>query len=339
MILTIALVVYNEEKRLPLIQDNLRLFERYADRVSVLIVDNSSTDSTVSELKVLRSIYDFELIERRENNMGAARAEAVMAARTDWLAFLDADCVVDDAWMSKALATVTEVSPRVAAFGGPWIPAGENEKLFRSLFKTFFGHFNMPQIQNVERARLVRHIPTACVVFRRADLLAAGNFDERRTAVGEDLDMSYRLLSRGHALMLVPDLRFQHYLPAKLGCWVRKIRKYGDARIRAAVQHGDVKAPNYVLPLAFFIFLFANILFWPFLRGLPVALYLVTVLIVSFHSEPSRLGGRVFLYAVATHLAYSFGMAGGLITLFGEAFLPRKRLVPMPHRPESLEEI
>jgi hypothetical protein len=93
------------------------------------------------------------------------------------------------------------------------------------------------------------------------------------------------------------------------------------------------------LPLLFFVFVLGNLALWPYLHGIPLALYLATVLTVSFRSAPGWLAARVFLYAVGTHFAYSLGMVGGLVILFGEAFWPRKRLVPMPHRPKSLEEI
>jgi len=339
MILTIALVVYNEEKCLPLIEANLRLLRAETARARVLIVDNASTDGTLVQLRRLQNEYSFDLITRTENNMGGARADATSAATTPWLVFLDADCAISSEWLFNAFAIVADLPPRAAAVGGPWMPAGPNVELFRALFKTFYGNFNLPQITEGGRARLVRHIPTACVIYRREALVSVGNFDPERARVGEDLDMSYRLLSSGWGLLHLPELRFDHHLPESLGGWSKKIFTYGEARIRMALLHNDVLAPNYLLPILFFVFMVANLLLASSLRGIPLVAYFLTALSISFFSEPSEKALEVFVYMVATHFAYAGGMAYGACALSCEKVLKRKRLVPIPHTPPSWEEI
>jgi GT2 family glycosyltransferase len=339
MILTIAFVVYNEEKHLDLLTANLQVFKNYSDRVQVLIIDNASSDESFKELQKLQSQFSFTLLQRTSNNMGAARADAVRIAVTPWLGFIDADCVVDTQWMDSSFSRLQTLSSRVVALGGPWVPAGQNKELFQCLFKTFFGHFNMPQIREGESELSVRHIPTAGVIYRRQSLLEAGSFNPERDRVGEDLDMSYRLLSRGGELLMVPELRFFHYLPASLSEWIQKIFSYGKARIQMAVHHNDLWAATYILPVLFFIFCAANLIFIESWHGLPFAAYLFTSLVMSLASEFSARGFLVFTYMVATHLAYSAGMARGAWSFVFEKFLRRKPLAPISHTPPSLEEI
>lgn len=339
MILTIAMVVYNEEKRLPLIRGNLQVFKNFPSQIRTILIDNGSTDQTVAQISALQSDFDFHFIRRTQNNMGGARADAVLAAATPWLAFLDADCTVDKNWVIHALVNTTALPETVAAFGGPWVPAGRNQELYSQLFNTFYGNFNMPQIMVDGETRLVRHIPTASVVYRRQELVEAGNFDSEQARVGEDLDMSYRLLSRKRELLMVPELRFSHYLPESLGSWVRKIFTYGNARIRAAILHGDLMALNYLLPIVFFLFVVANIVFLPAWKGIPFAAYLLTALTISLYTSRSFKGLRVLSYMLGTHFAYSTGMVWGAMSLTCEKILKRKPLAPRHYTPESLEEI
>lgn len=338
MILTIALVVYNEENQIPLIEENLKVFARYAQTIQVLIIDNASNDQTRVHLTQLNQKYCFQLIERDVNNMGAARAQAVDQATTDWVGFLDADCAIDKNWVDQVLSLIPSLTPEVVAFGGPWIPAGESAAIFSSLFRTFGGNFNMPQIINDNTSRLARHIPTACVVYRKKSLLEVGNFDDQRVSVGEDLDMSYRLLSSGGVLKIYPVLKFSHYLPVSGYLWFKKIVSYGQARIHVAAKYKDLLSANYILPLLFFIFMALNIIFIKQFMAIPFLIYLGFVFIMSCLANP-KMALTVSFYMIATHWAYSLGMAMGVVSLLYQKSLRRKPVSPIGYRPRSLEEI
>jgi len=347
MILTIAFVVYNEEKRLNLIRANLQVLKHFRDQVKTVIVDNASTDATYLRLNALRSTFGFDLVSRRSNNLGAARAEAVTMASTPWVGFIDADCLIDDAWVRSALQRLSSLSNSVAAIGGSWQPAGDQKEVFSSLFKTFCGHFNMAQIKNENYEHGVRHIPTAAVIYRRSDVLSAGNFDPRREKVGEDLDLSYRLLAAGKELRLIPQLRVRHYLPDNLSDWTRKIFSYGIARINMAMDYNDVWSLTYLLPLMFFAFVMLNLIFFKLLLGLPILAYVAVCAIVSAISDRSPRMGTVMTYMMATHGAYAFGMAYGAIqatvssatSFLAEKVLKRKRLDPIGYKPQPAEKI
>lgn len=57
----------------------------------------------------------------------------------------------------------------------------------------------------------------ACVMFRRPAYAAVRGFDERFFMYGEDVDLSYRLRSAGHALAYVPKAVFHHHTYAGAG--------------------------------------------------------------------------------------------------------------------------
>ncbi len=338
MILTIAMVVYNEEKNLSLIERNLALVADFHEPINVLIIDNASTDQTVQHLVRLQQKYRFELIEREQNHMGLARAQAINHALTPWVAFLDADCTLSVDWFERLQALLPNLSADVAAVGGPWKPAGSHASTYKKMFESFLGHFNMPQISLKAEGSLVLHIPTACVVYRRSDIINIGNFNNSRARVGEDLDISYRLRQIQKTLLLVSDLQFEHVLPDSLGEWFKKIFFYGEARLHMALKYRDLMSQTYILPLLYFVFWCFNAVMFSFFKGIPVVLYLAVVMITTLQWSQIRQSFKVMGYMLATHIAYSLGMVFGGILFTYSNFLKSKPSVPMSYSPQSVEE-
>jgi glycosyltransferase involved in cell wall biosynthesis len=148
----------------------------------VIIVDDGSTDGTaeIAERRGVRVI-------RLERNVGAAAARnaGLRAARGDLVAWLDAD----DIWKPEHLAIVVPLLERFPA-----------AVLAFSLVETFGGESSVwPTLLpagapvNAEAACLRRCIlPQNAVVVRRAEVLAAGGYDER-LRLAEDYDLWLRL--------------------------------------------------------------------------------------------------------------------------------------------------
>ena len=91
--LTIAMIVKNEEKNLPRCLEALKpLMDQV--KSELIITDTGSTDRTV---EIARQYTDKVLFFEWCNDFAAARNTALEIARGEWLLFLDADEVIDDA--------------------------------------------------------------------------------------------------------------------------------------------------------------------------------------------------------------------------------------------------
>lgn len=252
---TIGFVLYNEEKHIDLLRHNLSLLFQNNGFFSVIVINNGSTDKTEKHLQDLAGEFPISLIHRTLNNLAAARQKVVELAQTEWVGFVDGDCVINTVWLNKVLERRSHLMPNVAAFGGPWKSDGKYKPHYEALFSGFLGHFSLPQFQLDSAQVLVKHIPTANIIYRRESVLAVGGFRSAFEFVGEDLDLSVRLLKANYELIMCSDMPIQHYLPDHFLQWFYKIFNYGCARVRVAWEHKTYYDRILILPVLFFIFM------------------------------------------------------------------------------------
>lgn len=327
-LLTIALVVRNEEWRLPkclehlLCQDILK--ELHANDFEFLIVDNQSSDRTVEVATSLlqNSEIDFKIFYSGENNMGLARGLAVRQSRARYVAFVDADCWVPKNWLRRLLEEfqlATAERPRLAAVASGNVPGQEHrwgQTLF-SLTQTFLGHLNSNQAKCDSRDRDADHVSTCAVLYRRDAVLQVGNFSSEQSRVCEDVDLSCRLIQSGFQLRMVSGIDVQHHHSPFWKDWFKKILLYGSGQPKMLLQYPSYRHRRFLLPLIFpwlwLSALLVGVLFtwWPFVLGM--ALYLSALTIVAATgSRTLRVPVTQVVWALfLTHWAYALGMLMG----------------------------
>lgn len=304
--ITIGIVLYNEEKHMPLLWSNLRVLNSFYPKVSVIVVNNASTDTTLQSLESIKLQYPITLIQRTENNLGCARQDVVNASSSEWVGFIDGDCGITEEWVQGVLERIPHLPPYVAAFGGPWFPAGDWAEDYKALFRSPMGNFSLPQLSMRDGVRVVQHIPTANVIYRKADVLRAGGFLPQFIFVGEDLDLSCRLHMQGQKMWMYGGLPISHYLPSSYEQWAKKIFNYGRGRVQVAGKNSQIFEYVLLLPI-FFIVLFMFSLSqgeWRF-----VLAYLVAVASCSLIYSQRAHVLRVCLLTMITHFSYALGMA------------------------------
>ena len=230
MSLTICTVVYNEERNLSTIEYNIRLLKERAPWIQYLLIDNASTDQSSLALQSTAVKYGVRHLERTENHLPQARQQALQLSVTKWVGFIDADCRIDESWVSRVGQRILQGAGEVAAFGGPWQITGGKAALYEGLFSTFLGHFGNCYLRNEPTCqRFVEHLPTANVIYCRDHALLVGGFTSSHPRVGEDLDLSCRLKRHGFKLVFDSKLKIKHELPVSLQDWCAKMLLYGTA--------------------------------------------------------------------------------------------------------------
>jgi glycosyltransferase involved in cell wall biosynthesis len=173
----------------------------------ILVVDDASRDGSRA---VIESFTDerLRLLSRPVPGPGgyAARNLAIREARSQWIAFLDAD----DAWYSghlEALARMasTAGSDVVGAFTG-WERVWPDGRRQRDVFGASRGPGVTETVLDFDGFLAVwgalgtSPIWTTASVFRREALLRAGLFPEGRCKRGGDVDLWLRIMALGRAL-------------------------------------------------------------------------------------------------------------------------------------------
>jgi glycosyltransferase involved in cell wall biosynthesis len=230
----------NERK---LIADCVRSIQAldYKGEVEILVVDNGSFDGTpdMAELCGAKVICFANLTIGRLRNIGATHAIG------EFLAFIDADCVVEKAWLTKALCHF--VDPTVACVGSyTGVPDGS------SWVQQAWALQNKP----TESVEEVDWLPSRSILVRTRAFQSVSGFDESLITC-EDVDFCYRLRKARYKVISDHSLKSVHFGEAEtLAEFFRKEAWRGQSNLRGVLAHGFYlqEIPSLSIP-AFYLVL------------------------------------------------------------------------------------
>lgn len=215
------------------------LEQRRLMRFDLLVVDNAPSDDRTRAMA--GAMPEVRYVREPRPGLDFARNRALRESSSGLLAFIDDDAIVDRGWLHALLQAWTR-EPAAGAFTGPVLPA-ELATHAQILFETR-GGFGC----SFERARFHRDqsegrlypcigLPgSGCnMVFRRDVLVEAGGFDEALDTAphtpGGDLDMLYRVVRAGHALVYEPALLIFHHHRKDYAALRYQMRTWGSGFI------------------------------------------------------------------------------------------------------------
>ena len=219
--LSIIIVTYNSRKDLDACLRSLTEGATRLDR-EIIIVDNASTDGTA--VHVRERWPGVRLIDAG-GNIGFARANNIGIRQTfgDLVLLLNPDTVVPAGAIDR-LAAALERDPHAAVAGPRIVDAdGRAELSFGPMISPFAELRQKMLVKGSERGplrpivglmtrrtRYVDWVSGACLLARRADLDAAGLFDERFFLYTEDVDLCASIRARGRKVLFVAEAHIVH---------------------------------------------------------------------------------------------------------------------------------
>ena len=199
-LISVIIPVYNGEKFLPRCLDALKStsYQQY----ELIVVDDCSTDRSD---EISRDKGALVLRTSRQSGPGAARNLGAQEAHGEVLLFVDADVVVKPDTLERVAADFMD-HPEVAAVFGSYDdePA---EKNFISQYKNLFHRFVHQQARSEAET-----FWAGCGAVRRDAFLALAGFDAERypRPAIEDIELGYRMRSKGHRILLDKQLQGKH---------------------------------------------------------------------------------------------------------------------------------
>ncbi len=219
---------------LPALLDSLDVQTLARDRFEVIVVDNASRDHTAQIARGVGARVVSEPIPSRSR----ARNRGVAAARADFIAFTDGDCVAASGWL-EALIACRGTAPLVA--GPVYVTTGEPPNVverFEALWRFGQEHW-------------VRQgwAATANLAAERRALEALGGFDVGYRHIGEDADLCLRAGRVGLSLGWCADAAVSHSAEAKSWKMLKRCFFHGYSVNQAHYRLG-VGYRAWVHPLA-----------------------------------------------------------------------------------------
>lgn len=189
----------------------------------VIVVDNSSTDSTQGLMESLIPRWDGRLtyIRKLPEGPASARNAGLAAASTPYVLFQDSDIELAPDWVERALAHI-ESEPDLAAVGGYIMYGCAPDRV--NAYGGDLGLLGLawdlnedsvvdPTTGAAERI----WINCSAMLARAAAVVAVRAFDERFFYGYEDSDLGWRLNLAGFRVRVFPDLKARHDVEADPG--------------------------------------------------------------------------------------------------------------------------
>jgi len=223
--LTVVLPTYNRAAGLTRCLRGLMAGPPPGLRVTVLLMDDGSTDETPlvpGSLEAERPAW-LTLHHVRLPNGGpaAARNAGWRQADTEWVLFLDDDCEPLPGWLA-AWARV-DFDANVGGAGGRIASADASTQSARYCRYLRFNEFADPP-------EPIRYVNTANCAYRRRLLAELGGFETLfREAGGEDVDLALRVVGRGQRLLYQPEAAVVHHHRETREVLFRTFRVRGSA--------------------------------------------------------------------------------------------------------------
>ncbi len=214
---------YNDKIRLAACLASLEAQTCPRHRYEVIVADNG-TPGGVADLAARFSRARF--VEETRKGAAHARNAALAVAGGGALAFIDADCVADPAWLEEGLRALeaADLAGGAIALTAQDADAPTPVELFEMMFAFRQQHY-------IEKQNFA---VTANLFAKRAVFDAIGGF---RHGLPEDADWCWRAVAAGYALRFAPAARVSH--PARrdwsglVAKWERLVQeKYAATRCR-----------------------------------------------------------------------------------------------------------
>lgn len=165
----------------------------------ILVVDNGSSDKTAEICKSYGAI----VLTKKDGTIGSLRNYGAKYSKGKFVAFLDADCVVPENWLEKALIYLNGDGRVILGFRLS-IPEHSNwvAKSWDLLFakRYFTGEADW--------------IPSGNMIMTREAFLSINGFDEK-LETNEDYDFCARMRKQGYRIISSSDTSIIHLRPPR----------------------------------------------------------------------------------------------------------------------------
>lgn len=196
----------------------------------IIVVDNGSSDQTAHRA----SLSGAKVIHENIPGRGRARNKGYMSSNAEWIAFVDADCVVERDWLLNLIQCGMLSSSSVLQ--GPIIPQAENNssllafRKFRLQQKTKGMMSFLPLITKTSPL-----LNGAAFLIKRKCLECVGGFDENLPR-HQDIDLGRRVMAMGYDFQFVPEAKAEVYFKSFWFSYLKRSYEVGKYRRRLSLK-------------------------------------------------------------------------------------------------------
>ena len=323
MIVSFAIVAYNEEKTLPRLLADLKGQDYPHEKIQVLLIDSMSTDGTWKIMEdFARENRDFQQVLVLKNpgkNIPCGHNVALDHYTGDALIRVDAHASCPAEFIRKNVEVLQSGEmvcggrrPNIIDEPTPW------KQTLLTAEQSMFGSSIAPY-RNGSKKTYTKSL--FCGMYRREVYDTVGRYDERLPRT-EDNDMTYRVRQAGYKLCFCPDILFYQHTRNSLGKMLRQkyLNGYWIGRTMA-INPGCFSLFHFV-PFAFVMGILLTtalaLLDFPWLSLLMWGAYgalVVGISVLEITRKPLLTNLALPVLFLLLHVSYGAGTFVGLVKM------------------------
>jgi glycosyltransferase involved in cell wall biosynthesis len=224
---SVVVATFNGARTLKSCLDSLTRLN-YPD-YEVIVVDDGSTDATP---EIAQRYSDFDYLRQANHGLSVARNSGVAASHGEIVAFTDCDCRADEDWLRYLVNDL--LAHDFHGIGGHNFLPPDDSWVAAAVMASPGGPAHV-----MLSDRDAEHVPGCNMAFYKWVLEDIGGFDPVFRKAGDDVDVCWRLLERGHRIGFSPAGFVWHYRRSNVAAYLTQQSGYGEAEALLAHKHPE----------------------------------------------------------------------------------------------------
>jgi len=209
-------------------------------RSEVIVIDDGESVSIDGLLKKFDPLFRLTILRQRQAGPSMARNRGAVAAKGEYLVFLDDDCQVPPNWWLQIKSAIRQ-HPQ-AIIGG---------RIVNGLRANPYAATSQALIDFICSGRAHSERPPTFFTSNNLIIPATGfhnigGFNPRYPFAGDDREVCYRWRRSGGKLAYVPDLMVLHFHHMNLAAFWRQHYRYGRGTLRYHLNRARYESQRYI---------------------------------------------------------------------------------------------
>ena len=231
----------------------------------VILVDDGLSDE--AKIVAHENAIWITVLENNEQGVSAARNLGAAFTDAEYIAFIDADCIADENWLSELILGLKSDDVAVSCGGTQQIPLSASvfEQRVAETFDKMGFLTDYIKKSNQEIVP-VAHNPSCNVIYDRKVFVDSGGFLVGLWP-GEDVELDYRLRKKGYTLLFNSKAVVSHYRSKNWLSFWKMMSRYGWAQGILLRKFGLFRRIHF---LSFIALILMSLLIFSFYKGVGI---------------------------------------------------------------------
>ncbi|MDD3985469.1 MAG: glycosyltransferase [Methanobacterium sp.] len=323
--ITIGIIARNEEKNISNTIKSILNQDFNINTYEIIVVDGNSTDNT---RKITRKILEesgvkYKVIDEADFGLyGHCFARNLVIDNSNpnskYIAFTDADCIVDKKWMLTLYNTIKDTDKTIAGAGGPRLVAktrNKKEMVINTLLTSQIASGGNPAFVK-RNIKYTKSVANYNAIYKK-NIISKFRYDEK-LIISDDNELNYRLRKSGYYFINFPKAMVWHHETSSIMEFANNMFKYGINITNTVKKHRNIITINVPITM---IFIFYLILILPlyYILGsyifIPLLFYIIFTISVFFEvfiKTKTIYSLYIFILLPIQHISYGLGVIWNL---------------------------